>query len=108
MFNKIKAYHSAIYFFALSLMIISLPLSRFTLSVAQFVLLGNWLLEADFKRKYHELMANKAALVLVSLYFVHLTGLIFTTDFDFALRDLRVKLPLLALPVILATTQPLG
>ena len=88
-------------------MIISLPLSRFALSVSQFVLLGNWLLEADFKRKYRELKVNRAALVLISIYLVHVAGLIFTTDFDYAFKDLRIKLPLLALPVILATTKPL-
>jgi hypothetical protein len=44
---------------------------------------------------------------LISLYFLHVIGLFYTTDFNYALKDLRIKLPLLALPVIFATTKTL-
>lgn len=107
MFKLIKDNHSTIYFIALIVMLISLPLSRFGLSVAQFALLGNWLLEGDFKRKCKDIIRNKPALVLISLYIFHAIGLIYTSDFEYAFKDLRIKLPLLALPVILATTKPL-
>ncbi len=107
MFKLIKANHSTIYFIALIVMLISLPLSRFGLSVAQFALLGNWLLEGDFKRKCKDIIRNKPALVLISLYILHAIGLIYTSDFEYAFKDLRIKLPILALPVILATTKPL-
>ena len=107
MFKLIKPYHSTLFFIALSLMVISLPLSRFGLSVAQFILLGNWLLEGDFKRKIKQFSNNKPAIVLVSFYLLHIIGLIYTSDLSYAMKDLRVKLPLLALPIILATTRPL-
>jgi hypothetical protein len=107
MLNKINVNHSAIFFTGLVIIVISLPFSQFSLSVGQFVVLGNWLLEGKFKKKYFELISNKAALVLLSFYLLHVLGLIYTTDFNYALKDLRVKLPLLALPVIFATTRPL-
>ena len=107
MFKLIKVNHSSIYFAGLFLLIISLPLSRFSLSVAQFILVVNWLWEADFKNKIKSLKLNKPALVLISVYIIHALGLIFTSDFDFAFNDLKVKLPLLALPVIIATSKPL-
>jgi len=82
-------------------------LSRFTLSVAQFTLLGNWLIYGNFKQKYKDLINNKPALVLTSLFFLHILGLFYTSDLDYAFKDLRIKLPLLALPVILATSKPI-
>ena len=108
MIKSFKVNHSAIYFVGLFLLIISLPLSRFSLSVAQFTLLGNWLWEADFKHKIKSLSKNKPALILISLYLLHVVGLLITSDFDYALKDLRVKISLLALPVIIATSKPIG
>jgi hypothetical protein len=107
MLKTIRVNHSAIYFTGLAIMIISLPLSQFALSVGQFILVGNWLLEGNFKNKYKELISNKPALVLISLYLLHVAGLVYTTDLDYAFKDLRIKLPLLALPIIFATTRPI-
>lgn len=107
MFKSIKVNHSSIYFVGLFLLIISLPLSRFSLSIAEFVLVVNWLWEANFKSKLKSLYNNKPAIVLISVYFLHVIGLFFTSDFNFAVNDLKVKFPLFLLPLIIATSQPL-
>lgn len=106
--KSIKVNHSSIYFVGLFLLIISLPLSRFSLSVAQFVIVVNWFWEAGFKQKIKSFSVNKPALVLISLYVLHIIGLIYTSDFKFAFNDLRVKAPLFILPVIIATSKPLS
>jgi hypothetical protein len=106
MLGPIRVNHSAIYFTGLAIIIISLPLSQFALSVGQFVLIGNWLLEMNFKKKIKVFLANKPAIILVSLFLLHVAGLIYTTDLNYAFKDLRIKLPLLALPIIFATTPP--
>ncbi len=108
MLKSIRIDHSAIYFGSLSLLIISLPLSRFSLSVSELALLGNWLLEGKFRQKLRVLLQNKPALVLISMFLIHIIGLIYTTDFKYASNDIRIKLPLLALPVIFATSEPLA
>ncbi len=102
-----KIDHSSVYFFGLSLMVIALPLSKFLMSIAQFILVINWFIEGQFSRKIKSFFNNKAALVLVSLFVLHVIGLIYTTDFDYAWKDLRTKLPILALPVIVSTTNAL-
>ncbi len=38
-----------------------------------------------------------------SIYLIHIVGLLHTADMDYAMKDLRVKLPLLLFPVILST-----
>jgi len=85
-----------------------MPISRFGLSVGQFSMLGIWLIDGRFKEKVKSLLANKAALVLISFYFLHVLGLLYTTDYQYAFKDLRVKLPLLFLPIVFVTTKPLN
>lgn len=88
-------------------MVISLPLSRFGLSVAQLLLLLAWLIQGNYKQKIKAVFQNKALLVLISFYFMHLIGLLYSSDFEYGLKDIRVKLPLLFLPVVFATSKPL-
>jgi hypothetical protein len=55
-----------------------------------------------FKQFFH--LENSPAWIFASIYLIHVLGLFFTTDFDFALHDLRIKLPILLMPLILSTT----
>jgi hypothetical protein len=95
----------------LMLMVISLPFSTFGLSVAQFGLLGTWALEGilhgNFNKTLSRLLSGKPALVLLSFYLLHLLGLLYTSDLEYALKDIRIKLPLLFLPVIFVTSEKL-
>lgn len=78
------------------------------MSVAQFIIAGNWVLEMNFRQKLRLLIHNKTALILMSFYFLHLAGLINTTDFTYAFNDLRTKLPLLLFPFLMATSKPIA
>ena len=59
----------------------------------------------NFFEKFSLFFKNKAAVVLASIYILHLIGLFYTNDFHYALKDLRIKLPLLFFPVILSTME---
>jgi hypothetical protein len=100
-----------LYFAFLILTVMSLPFSTFGLSVAQFGLLGTWILEGivhgNPRKTLSRLLSSKPALILLSFYLLHLLGLIYTTDWDYALKDIRIKLPLLLLPVIFVTSEKL-
>ena len=99
------------YFLGLVLLAASLTLSPFMMSVSQFWLVGIWIIDAiiskDFKAKCSRFWHNKAAVILVAFYLMHVVGLIWTSDFEYAMKDLRVKLPLLLLPFIFSSTDPL-
>jgi hypothetical protein len=56
---------------------------------------------AGFKQFYR----NKPALIFSSIFVVHLLGLLFTTDFEYALKDLRTKLPIILIPLVLSTSK---
>ena len=119
------------FFIALTLMAMSLPLSVFMMSLMQFILLGFWAYEGyhdftDFKQKsrsipqwiwfpflnarnkIYSFRNNKIALLIFSVYLMHLLGLFFTNDFLLAKDDLRTKLPILVLTLVIASSKPLN
>ena len=99
------------YFLGLVMLAASLTLSPFMMSVAQFWLIGMWIIDGivnkDFKAKCSRFWHNKAAVLLVAFYLLHVVGLAYTTDFQYAMKDLRIKLPLLLLPFLFTSTEPL-
>ena len=124
------------YHIAMLLLAASIPLSKYTTSLFQFVVAGFWLLyDSDisyinkFKNKGKQLplrllklgsgflvslfysltdkfrlfFRNKAAMAVSSLLLLHVLGLLYTSDFHYAFKDLRTKLPLLLLPLFFST-----
>ncbi len=140
MFNSSTNIHSSAYFITLVLLAMSLPLSKFAMSVTEFLLLAMWLWSGFsfriswrffkiggffkgvihftsyvFSLAYHNLIdkfglffRNRAAVIFASIYFLHLQGVLFTSDYEYALKDLRIKLPLLLFPVVFSTMEKIG
>ncbi len=48
---------------------------------------------------------NKAALVFAGIFLLEIAGLLFTANFAYATRDLRIKLPLLLFPLVFSSTK---
>lgn len=107
MIPALRKYHSQIYTAGIILLAVSLPLSRYLVSVAQLILICNWLLEGDFRTKFHRIRKRRSLLVFLLVFLAHLVWLIPTTDFAYALRDIKIKLPLLVIPLVLATGKQL-
>jgi len=102
-----RLFHEQVYFFALAFIAVSLPLSIYTTSVAQILLLVNWLVEGRFREKWERFRGNYALWIFLALYLMHAIGLLWSTDTVYSLKDMRVKLPLFFLPLIVATSVPL-
>jgi hypothetical protein len=62
----------------------------------------------NIKTRFNDFIHNKVAVVMVSMYLLHFIGLIYTSDFQYAFKDLRIKLPILAFPLILSSMKPLN
>lgn len=62
----------------------------------------------NIKNRFNIFLHNKIAIILVSLFIMHVIGLIYTSDFQYAVKDLRIKLPLIVFPVILSSMKPLN
>jgi len=88
--------------------LVGLPLSKYVASASQILLLLTWLTEARFKEKWLRFRERPAILIFCLLFIMHLAGLIYTRDWSYAWHDLKIKLPLLILPVILGTIDPVN
>ena len=93
--------------YTLILIAVSLPLSIFTTSMFQLLLLANWLVEFRYREKWRKVLSNRALQVFLLIFALHVLGLLWSSDLEYALRDIKIKLPLLAFPVIIATSHPL-
>jgi hypothetical protein len=93
------------YLIGIALLIIALPFSKFLMSVAQFFLLGNWLLlYRNPIKSFQAFFKNKPALILSGIYLIHVLGMLYSSDLKYGMDELRKKLPLLFLPVIAASS----
>jgi len=102
-----KQIHEQVYFYLLILIAISLPLSVYTTSMFMIQLALNWVLEGKFKAKWKMVKGNRALQVFLLIFALHLVGLLWSDDLAYGLRVLRIKLPLLSLPLIIATSPSL-
>jgi homotetrameric cytidine deaminase len=133
--RNIRTDVSSLMFYVMILLAMSIPLSEFGMSVSQFLLLGLWVHEgADFSNhgftdrrslsgriiiyfriiglnlagKFRRLVNHPAAMAVIAFYLLHVAGLLYTSDLNYALKDLRIKLPLISIPVIISTSAALS
>jgi len=107
-FNKILAGSFRNYYLILILLAASLPLSIFTTSMAEVLLFINWIAEGNFPGKWKVLKQRKAPLVISFIFILHILGLLYTSDFNYAFHDLKIKLPIFFLPLIIGSSQALN
>lgn len=91
----------------LSSIAIGLSLSKPLMSLGLFGLLIVWLIDGNIKEKVRAFYENKIALIISSIYILTILGLTYTSNFDFALDDLRRKLPIFFLPFFISGFAPL-
>jgi len=90
--------YAKLVFLALVIMIVAIPFSRFLMSVSQISFGVLWLAHGRYKQKILAFFHNPAAIAITSLYFLHLLGLFWSTDLNYALKDIRIKLPVFIIP----------
>lgn len=99
--------HRNLYILGLAGITAGLGWSNALMSIGQFVLLGNALLELDFRLKWKRIKSQPIFWVLVGLFLLHLLSVLWSTNLDYWFKDLRTKLPLIILPLIIASSKPL-
>ncbi len=105
MIEQIRKY---IYFFSIGLLIIGLPFSRAMISIGEVGMLIAWLFDIRIVEKFKIFLKSKPALAFTSIYLLHIVGLLYSSNFDYALFDLRTKLPILLFPMIFVSSPPLS
>ncbi|MEZ4737961.1 MAG: O-antigen ligase family protein [Flavobacteriales bacterium] len=97
---------------ALALCAIMLPWSTAFLSIAQMLMVANWLAEGvvrkDLVGRFRRTFTSAPALVFLSFFGLHLLGLLWTTDLAWGTDLLRILLPVLSFGAVLAGTRRLS
>lgn len=101
-----KNFHDYFHLFGISALAVGLPTSKVILSLAMMLLLLNILLESKFKTYWHNIRTNKLFLILAAYWGLHIIGLIWSSDMNYAMNDIRIKLTLLVIPLIF-TSKPI-
>lgn len=100
--------HSIIYFLLLLLGLVSMPASNYTMNMAWVLMAANWLLEWDMHDKFAHLDRRYLLQAWLVLMAVHVVGLLWSHNMAYGLDDIRKKLPLLLVPLVVMTSKPLS
>jgi len=92
--------HHRVHFFVLALFIIGVVCSKFLMSMGLLLGVLNLVFEGNFHSYYRRLRENPLILFILLFYGIHLLGLLWTSNFDYGLDDIRKKTSLLLIPLI--------
>jgi hypothetical protein len=102
-----EKYHDWLYLAGLAGIAFGLSVNKVVLSIGVIWVGVNWLWEGGFSEKYRLLKARNSVLILTGVFVLHVIGLLWTSDFNSGLNDVRIKIPLLVLPLVIGTSRPL-
>ncbi len=103
-----KPVHQTIHMICLLLAAFFMPVSVWLLSVVSITGAANWLLSGDYAAKVRILRSRTDMLMLLIFFGMYLLWLLNTSDFEGALHELKLKLPLLFFPLVIGTTAKPG
>lgn len=93
-----------LFFLGFISLVIGLSLSKFMIGLSQFILFAAWLWAGNFPVKLNPWYKNKSVILIAGIFLMHLTGLFVSSDFEYAMNDIRIKLPLLVFPLLISTS----
>lgn len=99
--------HRNAYVLGLMGVVFSLSVSVYSLSISLFWLAANWLIEGKRIARVRLLFQKSGFWLLTGILLLGVLGLIHTVNFDYAIDDLRIKLPLFLLPFFIGSTLAL-
>lgn len=97
--------HRYLYFAALVVMACALPYSLFTVNVCFITLLSNWVLEFGWKEKVKRFKNNPALWSFLLIYLAIFISFFYSDNLIRAEREIRMWLPILIIPIVVATSQ---
>lgn len=99
-------FHHKFYLLGTVTLAVAIPLSHFLMGLAPFLLLLNWLAEWNWDEKRTRLRENRQGLLFAAFYLVYAIGLVHTTDWGAAGKEMLGKLPFLLSPIVVITSKP--
>jgi len=97
-----------LYLLLMLAILVSLPLSKYVASASQILLFIAWMAEGNFREKWLKFRSRPAIAIFMGLFLIHLAGMLWTSDVGAGWHDIKIKLPLLMLPLVLGTIDMPG
>lgn len=105
--KQLTLLHRSLYILGLMTIACGLAWSNALMSIGQFILAGNWLLEGKFQEKWEQFTTNRLQQLLLAFMGVVILGFLWTDNLDYAFKDARIKLPLFLMPFIIGSSEKL-
>jgi hypothetical protein len=97
--------HFRIYYGSLCLLMLTLPVSRFLVTLSLMIIIVNWVAEGNFTERLKGFASFKPAVAFTFIYALNVAGLLWSKDLGFAFTsDLLHKSPALFLPIIMVSS----
>lgn len=103
-----SSFHRWVYIVALAITACSLPFSPFTASIGIISMLVNFILEGQWRLKLNTFKGNRALWISYLLYLPILYSAFYSSNFPVTLKELRLWLPFIVVPTIVALSEPLN
>lgn len=92
---------------ALTILMVGVALSNVLMSIGTIWIISNWIIEGDFRQYWTRFKVKKSVWLIVVLFFFLMLSFSWSTNIEYGIKDLRVKLPFIVIPLVLATSTPL-
>ncbi len=96
--------HSRVFTAGLIFLSLGMLFSGPVASISMLLLGINWFAEGNYPERLRIFWKNKPAVILCAFFLLHFIGLAWSSDLDYGLSDVRIKVPLFVLPFIFSTT----
>lgn len=103
-----SSFHRWVYIVALAITACSLPFSPYTASIGIIAMLVNFVLEGNWGFKLLIFKGNKVLWISYLLYLPILYSAFYSSDFSVTIKELRLWLPFIVVPTIVALSRPLN
>ena len=106
--KDVNSIHQYLYLLFLTGIVACMPLSKYVTSLFQLLLIFHWLVRGDYAEKWRQFKTKPSIWILSLFFFIPVLGMIYSQDLDYGMHDLKIKLPLLALPLVIGTSEVLS
>ncbi|MFW6018971.1 MAG: O-antigen ligase family protein [Bacteroidales bacterium] len=98
-----------IYIFGLVLLAASLPLSKFMITISEFIIVAGWLMSSNLTERIRQFFRTPSAWMFSAIYVLFVIGIFYSLgNLEHGLKELRIKLPVLILPFVISTAPALS
>ena len=100
--------HNFLHLLGLIGIAVGLSFGKAFMSLSMLLLIANFLLEANFKVAIQRIKENRLLVAVLAFYCLLMLGLSWSSDFSVGLKEIKSRLPLLAIPLIVGARESLS